>query len=91
MSDGASNIVRLDRWSGDLLDGQMVIKTVTTRDYEASDEAAECGSEFGYWIHRYHKADRSYELIAKFVTQEAVEAFESSLSMPVIYWPEDAS
>lgn len=73
----------------DLEHGQLVIKTLTEREYADNPDAADCGNDFGYWLTRYHKPNREFTPLAKFVNQEAVDALAEGLGQNIVYWPEE--
>lgn len=79
---------RFDRWSGNLLHGQLVIRTLRASEYDADPDLADCGNEFGYWLCRFDLTDLTYVPIARFASQEHIELFAAAIEMPVVYWPE---
>jgi len=75
-----------------LTDGQLVIKTMLTREWkelEESGEVSHMGGELGYWLFKWHSGLREFEPIAKFISRHLIDDFVSGLDLQIIYWPED--
>jgi len=76
-------------FSENLEEGQLVIKTMTNREWAEYEECHALGGISGYWLFKYHSGLRELEPIAKFTTRMAIDDFALGLDQRVIFWEDE--